>query len=98
MYNEIESVGVWKLENIGDKLEGILKSRKTASGRDGKSYSIFTIVEEGTNEERLGSGAVLDSKLGSLEDGVKVLLTYKGKPKGTYRDYSVGVWDDAPQV
>jgi hypothetical protein len=35
--------------------------------------------------------------LGSLEDGVKVLLTYKGKPKGTYRDYAVGVWDDAPQ-
>jgi hypothetical protein len=55
-------------------------------------------VEEGTSEDRLASGAVLDSKLGSLEDGVKVLLTYKGKPKGTYRDYSVGVWDGAPQV
>jgi len=97
-YNEVETGGVWKPEVVGDKLEGVLKGRKTAQGRNGEAYSIFTIVEEGTGEERLASGAVLDSKLGNVEDGSKILLTYKGKPKGTYRDYSVGVWDDAPQV
>lgn len=97
-YSEVETGGVWKPEVVGEKLEGVLKTRKTAMGRNGEAYTIFTITEEGTGEDRLASGAVLDSKLGSLEDGVKVLLTYKGKPKGTYRDYSVGVWDDAPQV
>jgi hypothetical protein len=97
-YNEVESGGVWKPEVGGEKLEGILKSRRKASGRNGEDYTIFTIEEEGTGEERRVSGAVLESKLGGLEDGVKVMLTYKGKPKGTYKDYSVGVWDDSPTI
>jgi hypothetical protein len=98
MYNEVESGGVWKPEVVGDKLEGVVKSRKTAMGRNNEEYTIFTIVQEGTDEERRVSGAVLETKLGTVEDGSKVLLTYKGKPKGTYKDYSVGVWDDQPQI
>jgi hypothetical protein len=92
-YNEIETGGVWKPKNVGDKLEGILESRKTAAGRNG-DYTLFTIKENGSGEDRIVSGTVLESKLGAVDDGSKVLITYKGKPKGTYLDYSVGVWED----
>lgn len=30
-YNEVESGGVWKPEVVGDKLEGVLKSRRKAT-------------------------------------------------------------------
>ena len=81
-------------ENVGDKLEGVLESRETKPGKNGEDYTLFFIVEEGTGEKRAVSGAVLESKLGGVEDGSKLLLTYKGKPKGTYKDYSVGVWEE----
>jgi hypothetical protein len=97
-WNEVESGGVWKPEVVGERLEGVLKSRKMASGRNGEDYTIFTIEEEGTGEERKVSGAVLESKLAVVEDGSKILLTYKGKPKNTYKDYSVAVWDDKPAI
>jgi hypothetical protein len=42
------------------------------------------------------SGAVLESKLAEVPDGSQVLLTFKGKPKNTYSDYSVAVWGDQP--
>jgi hypothetical protein len=51
-----------------------------------------------TDEERRVSGAVLETKLGPVEDGAKVLLTHEGKLKGTYKDCSVGVWDDQERV
>jgi hypothetical protein len=92
-YSEVQSGGVWKPEAVGEKLEGVLESRQTASGRNGEDYTIFTLKED-SGEVRKLSGAVLESKLGGLEDGVRILLTYKGKPKGTYRDYSVAVWED----
>jgi hypothetical protein len=93
-YSEVESGGAWKPEGVGEKLEGVLKERRTLPGKNGEDYTLFTIIEEGSGAERKVSGAVLESKLGGLEDGVKILLTYKGKPKGTYRDYSVAVWED----
>jgi hypothetical protein len=40
------------------------------------------------------SGAVLESKLAEAPDGSQVLLTFKGKPKNTYSDFSVAVWGD----
>ena len=63
---------------------------------DGEDYTLFTIEEMGTGEERKVSGAVLESKLADIADGTRVLLTYKGKPKGTYLDFSVMEWKDEP--
>jgi hypothetical protein len=40
------------------------------------------------------SGAVLESKLGAIDGGTRILLTYKGKPKGTYLDFSVIQWQE----
>lgn len=97
-WNEVESGGVWKPKEVGEKLEGVLKSRKKAMGRNNEDYTIFTIEEVATSEERNVSGAVLESKLAEIADGTKILLTYKGKPKGTYLDYSVMQWQDEPSL
>jgi hypothetical protein len=93
-WNEVETGGVWKPKEVGEKLEGVLKSRRTAKGQNSKDYTIFTIEERETGEERQVSGAVLESKLASIDDGTKVILTYKGKPKGTYLDFAVMAWSD----
>lgn len=99
--NEIETGGVWKPTKTGEKLEGVLKERKTLPGRNDKDYTLFTIETE--DGEMKVSGAVLESKLNAINpddgsllvpDGTKVLLTYKGKPKGTYLDYAVQTWTD----
>jgi hypothetical protein len=88
--DEIESGGVWKPTKIGDKLEGVLRERTVLPGRNDKDYTLFTIeTEEGDVKI---SGAVLESKLAEVADGSKILVTYKGKPKGTYLDYAVQVW------
>jgi hypothetical protein len=92
-YSEVESSGVWKPTEIGAKFEGILKSRKTLTGQNNKEYTQFTFEQSETGIEFKLSGAVLESKLAEVEDGKQVLLTYKGKPKNTYSDYSVMVWD-----
>jgi hypothetical protein len=96
-WNEVESGGVWKPKDVGEKLEGVLKSRKIALGKNNVNYTIFTI-EEPNGEERNVSGAVLESKLADIEDGTKILLTYKGKPKGTYLDFTVMQWQDEPSL
>jgi hypothetical protein len=70
-----------------------LKSRKLLTGSNGKEYTQFTFEQLETGEEFKISGAVLENKLAQVEDGKQVLLTYKGKPKNTYLDFSVGVWD-----
>lgn len=101
--DEIQTGGVWKPTKIGETLEGVLKDRKTLPGKNNQDYTLFTVE---TNEgEMKVSGAVLESKLNVknpedgellIPDGTKILLTYKGKPKGTYLDYSVQVWNDNP--
>jgi hypothetical protein len=92
-WNEVESAGAWKPTEIGDKLEGVLKGRQSVPGKNNKDYTIFTIEDE-EGAERKVYGAVLESKLAEVEDGTKIQLTYKGKPKGTYLDYSVMTWTD----
>jgi hypothetical protein len=54
----------------------------------------FTFEQREIGEEFKLSGAVLENKLAMVEDGHQVLLTYKGKPKGTYLDFWVIVWGD----
>jgi hypothetical protein len=97
-YNEVETAGVWKPTVVGDRFEGILKSRKVLPGTNGKDYTQFTFGQLETGEEFKLSGAVLENKLAHIEDGSQVLLTYKGKPKNTYLDFSVMVWGDEPSV
>jgi hypothetical protein len=93
-WNEVETGGVWKPKEVGEKLEGVLKSRQKLPGRNNEDYTLFTIEEAETREEIKVSGAVLESKLGAIEDGTRILLTYKGKPKGTYLDFSVMQWQE----
>ena len=95
-YNEVESSGVWKPTQVGDKFEGILKGRKTLMGQNGKEYTQFIFEQLESDIEFKLSGAVLESKLAEVADGSQVLLTFKGKPKNTYSDYSVMVWGDQP--
>lgn len=102
MYKEVESGGVWKPKIVGDTFEGVLKSRKVLPGKNNQNYTQFTFEQEGTGEEFKLSGAVLENKLNAkdsngdlqIPDGTKVLLTYKGMPKGTYLDFSVMAWTD----
>jgi hypothetical protein len=56
-------------------------------------YAI-AVGDRETGEEFKLSGAVPENRLAHVEDGKQVLLTYKGKPKGTYLDFSVMVWGD----
>jgi hypothetical protein len=93
-YNEVESSGVWKPTVVGDKFEGILKGRKILTGQNNKPYTQFLFEQMETDIEFKLSGAVLESKLADVPDGSQVLLTFKGKPKNTYSDYSVMVWGD----
>lgn len=93
-YKEIESGNAWKPKEVGEKLEGTLKSRESKDGRNNEKYTLFHI-ETLEGVERTVSGAVLESKLETVEDGEKVLLTYKGKPKNTYSDFTVMV--DRPE-
>jgi hypothetical protein len=72
-----------------------LKSRELLPGSNGKDYTQFTFEQLQTGDESKLSGAVLENKLANVEDGKQVLLTYKGKPKGTYLDFSVMVWGNA---
>ena len=92
-WNEIESGNKWIPKELGEKLEGVLKEREVKDGRNNQKYTLF-FIEKPDGEVKSVSGAVLESKLGGVEDGSKLLLTYKGKPKGTYKDYSVGVWEE----
>lgn len=92
-WNEVESGGSWKPKEVGEKLEGVLKSRQVLDGRNNQPYTLFTIEDIEGNERKV-SGAVLESKLEDVEDGTKILLTYKGKPKGTYLDFAVQVLSD----
>jgi hypothetical protein len=97
-WNEVESGGVWKPENVGDKLEGVLKSRESRTGQNDKEYISFTIAEEGTDKEVKVSGSVLENKLAEVKDGARVLLTYKGEQRGKngnkYKDFTVAVWEE----
>lgn len=103
-YNEVVDGGVWKPEVVGEKLEGTIKSREVRKGQNDEPYTSFTIEELSGGEERKVSGKVLEGKLGELEDGTRILLTYKGKSKtknGNYfKDFSVMVWsnDDKPAL
>lgn len=94
-WNEVTDGGQWAPQ-IGDKLEGIIKSRETKKGQNGE-YTAFTIENAEGEAFRLW-GAVLETKLGQLEDGTKVLLTYKGEQRGKnggkYKDFSVMSWDE----
>jgi len=94
---EIESGNKWTPKEIGEKLEGVLKEREVKDGRNNQKYTLF-FIEKPDGEVKAVSGAVLESKLAEVEDGEKVLLTYKGKPKGTYLDFSVMVWEDQPAL
>ena len=75
-WNEVESGGAWKPTEDGAKLEGALKAKEPKAGKNGKDYTQFVIEQEGTGEAFNLSGAVLESKLGELEIGARVLLTY----------------------
>lgn len=92
-WNEIESGNKWVPKEIGEKLEGKLKEREMKDGRNGTKYTAF-YIEKPDGEVKMVSGAVLESKLAEIENGEKLLLTYKGKPKGTYLDYSVMIWEE----
>jgi hypothetical protein len=94
-WNEVTDGGAWAPQ-IGDKLEGIVKSRQTKKGQNGE-YTIFTI-ENTEGEEFQLWGVVLETKLGQLEDGTKVLITYKGEQRGKsggkYKDFAVMKWEE----
>ncbi len=92
-WNEIESGNKWVPKELGEKLEGVLKHRESKDGRNNQKYTLF-YIETTAGEEKTVSGAVLENKLSEVEDGERVLLTYKGKPKGTYLDFSVMTWDE----
>lgn len=95
-YNEVATGNRWKPTVVGAKIEGKLVKREVKSGKNG-DYHWFFIVDE-TGEESVVWGAVLEKKLGEVEDGSKVILTYKGevrsKTGNTFPDYTVMVWSD----
>jgi hypothetical protein len=99
MYNEVEtSGGRWKPQVVGQKLEGILKSRQVRPGSNNTDYTQFHLIEQDTDQEYLLWGAVLENKLAEVEDGSKVLITFKGEARSKsgnkFPDYSVAVWSD----
>lgn len=96
-WNEIESGNKWVPKEVGEKLEGVLKNRELKDGRNGQKYTLFSI-ETPEGEVKSVSGAVLENKLSEVEDGERILLTYKGKPKGTYLDFSVMRWEEKPEL
>lgn len=92
-YREVESGGKWVPKEIGEQLKGTLAGRRLLDGKNGEKYTVFTVEKENGDMVNT-SGAVIESKLSKLEDGNKVIITYRGKPKGTYADVSVMVWED----
>ena len=95
-WKEVESEGSWSPAE-GDKLEGVIASRLTKKGQNEKDYTEFTIETDEGEHIRIW-GAVLETKLGQLEDGTKVIITYKGEQRGKngnrYKDFAVQAWED----
>jgi hypothetical protein len=98
-YNEIDTKGgSWKPTFVGQKLEGVLKSRTVQKGSNDRDYTQFHVIEEETDQEYLLWGAVLESKLAEVPDGSKILVTFAGegrsKKGNPFPNYTVAVWSD----
>jgi len=77
-YEEINPTD-WTYEKDGDFIEGILiKTQKDVGVNNSMLYSIETI-EEGKNVVKsVWGAAILDSRMGFVEVGSKLKITFKG--------------------
>lgn len=69
---------VWKAENSGDSIEGILINKRPSPKYDNKIYNI----ETANGEQKVVFGTtVLDDRMDYVEIGTRVRITYKGTEK-----------------
>ena len=72
--------GIWKPENKGDSIEGVLVHREAADKL--KSMSARYRLDVGNNEFMLVWGStVMDDKMQLVKEGQKVRITFDGKVK-----------------
>lgn len=79
----------------GEPLEGTLTLKESGKGQDGNS-NVYT-VKTAAGDVKFWGCAVLDSQLGTVDEGNRVRITYLGKAKGKsgreYKDFQVEIED-----
>lgn len=91
VYKEVgnELPEVWKPENKGDNIEGILVRKKENCGPNKSTLYILDVeVEDKKERKSVWGSTVLDDRMDEVSIGDKIRITYQGKEK-TYHKYTV---------